>query len=197
MLVHHFGSKERVLVRAVGEARRRQRAAFEERLRAQPGRPYPTVLAAASRWFSSEEAQPTYDSSESSMPWPASRRRPTRTSPSDRCSTACPSSKRGSSPTAPSPPRPCSTLTLAVIRGLFINLHALEDTDRVDAAHELFTEPLDACLPLDTTRIAGFAAGGGRRSNPAPSEASVGPAGARHASASRGKRGAWRVRSRL
>lgn len=39
------------------------------------------------------------------------------------------------------------TLTLAAIRGLLMDLHALEDTDRVDAAHELFTELLRTRLP--------------------------------------------------
>jgi hypothetical protein len=38
--------------------------------------------------------------------------------------------------------RRSATLTLAVIRGLLLDLHALEDTDRIDAAHELFVELL-------------------------------------------------------
>jgi hypothetical protein len=40
-----------------------------------------------------------------------------------------------------------ATLTLAVMRGLLIDRHALEDTDRVDAAHELFIELLRKRLP--------------------------------------------------
>jgi hypothetical protein len=40
-----------------------------------------------------------------------------------------------------------ATLTLAVIRGFLLDLHALADTDRVDAAHELFTELLRTRLP--------------------------------------------------
>jgi len=43
--------------------------------------------------------------------------------------------------------RRSATLTLAVIRGLLMDLHALEDTDRVAAAHELFTELLRTRLP--------------------------------------------------
>jgi hypothetical protein len=39
-----------------------------------------------------------------------------------------------------------ATLTLAVIRGLLLDLHALEDSKRVDA-HELFTELLRQRLP--------------------------------------------------
>ena len=43
--------------------------------------------------------------------------------------------------------RRSATLTLAVIRGLLLDLHALDDTDRVDAAYELFIEMLRECLP--------------------------------------------------
>jgi hypothetical protein len=38
--------------------------------------------------------------------------------------------------------RRSATLTLAVIRGLLMDLHALADSDRVDAAAELFTDLL-------------------------------------------------------
>ncbi len=58
MLVHHFGSKERLVRSARREARRRQRAAFEDRLRARPGQPYATMIANAWRWLGTEEAQP-------------------------------------------------------------------------------------------------------------------------------------------
>jgi hypothetical protein len=43
--------------------------------------------------------------------------------------------------------RRSATLTLAVIRGLLLDLHALEDTKRVDAGHELFIELLREHLP--------------------------------------------------
>jgi hypothetical protein len=42
----------------------------------------------------------------------------------------------------PAEARHSATLTLAVIRGLLMDLHALEDTDRIDAAHDLFIELL-------------------------------------------------------
>ena len=58
MLVHHFGSRDALIARALGEARARQRAAFEDRMAPQPGRPYPDVLADAWRWFSTDEARP-------------------------------------------------------------------------------------------------------------------------------------------
>ena len=40
MLVHHFGSREELVSRALGEARSQQRAAFEALLAPQPGRPH-------------------------------------------------------------------------------------------------------------------------------------------------------------
>jgi AcrR family transcriptional regulator len=58
MLVHHFGSREELVSRALHEARSRQRAAFEARLTPQPGRPYVDVLTDAWRWFMSDEAKP-------------------------------------------------------------------------------------------------------------------------------------------
>jgi AcrR family transcriptional regulator len=58
MLVHHFGSREQLVLRALDEARSRQRAAFEAHLAPQPGRPYAHVLTDAWRWFMSDEARP-------------------------------------------------------------------------------------------------------------------------------------------
>lgn len=58
MLVHHFGSREELVSRALREARSRQRADFEARLTPQPGRTYADVLSDAWRWFTSDEAQP-------------------------------------------------------------------------------------------------------------------------------------------
>jgi hypothetical protein len=43
--------------------------------------------------------------------------------------------------------RRSTALTLAVIRGLLLDLHAPEDSKRVDAAHALFTELLCRRLP--------------------------------------------------
>lgn len=46
----------------------------------------------------------------------------------------------------PAEARRSATLSLAVVRGLFLDLHALEDTKGVDGAHELFIElPRSAC----------------------------------------------------
>ena len=146
MLVHHFGSKQGLLTSALGEARRRQRAAFEDRLRARPGQPYPTVLADAWRWLSTEEAQP-YLRLFGELH--ALARQPT--SPyADFAQRSVldwlPVLEDGflADGADPAEARRSATLTLAVIRGLLLDLHALEDSKRVDAAHELFMELLSS-----------------------------------------------------
>jgi AcrR family transcriptional regulator len=149
MLVHHFGSKERLLAGALGEARRRQRAAFEDRLRAQPGRPYPTVIADAWRWLGTDEAQPYLRlfgelhalARQPQSPYADFARRSVLD--------WLPVLEEGflADGAEPIEARRSATLTLAVIRGLLLDLHALEDTDRVDAAHELFIELLRQSPP--------------------------------------------------
>jgi AcrR family transcriptional regulator len=149
MLVHHFGSKQRLLTRALDEARRRQRAAFEDRLRAQPGQPYATVIAHAWRWLSTEEAQPylrLFGELHALARQPAS---PYADFAQRSVLDWLPVLEEGflADGADPSEARRSATLTLAVIRGLLLDLHALEDTDRVDAAQELFIELLRQCLP--------------------------------------------------
>jgi AcrR family transcriptional regulator len=149
MLVHHFGSKQGLLTSALGEARRRQRAAFEDRLRARPGQPYPTVLANAWRWLSTEEAQP-YLRLFGELH--ALARQPT--SPyADFAQRSVldwlPVLEDGflADGAHPAEARRSATLTLAVIRGLLLDLHALDDGERVDAAHELFMDLLPPHCP--------------------------------------------------
>jgi AcrR family transcriptional regulator len=149
MLVHHFGSKERLLTSALGEARRRQRAAFENRLRARPGQPYPTVLANAWRWLGTDEAQPylrLFGELHALARQPAS---PYAEFAQRSVLDWLPVLEEGflADGAEPLEARRSATLTLAVIRGLLMDLHALEDSDRVDAAHELFTELLRTRLP--------------------------------------------------
>ncbi len=149
MLVHHFGSKEGLLAGALGEARRRQRAAFEDRLRARPGRPYPAVLAAAWRWFGAEEARPylrLFGELHALARQPAS---PYADFAQRSVLDWLPILEDGflADGAEPAEAKHAATLTVAVIRGLLMDLHALEDTDRVDAAHELFTELLRRRLP--------------------------------------------------
>jgi AcrR family transcriptional regulator len=58
MLVHHFGSRQELILLALREARMRQREAFEEHLAPQTERRYADVLADAWRWFGSDQARP-------------------------------------------------------------------------------------------------------------------------------------------
>jgi AcrR family transcriptional regulator len=149
MLVHHFGSKQRLLTGALGEARRRQRAAFEDRLRARPGQPYPTVLANAWRWLSTEEAQPylrLFGELYALARQPGS---PYAEFAQRSVLDWLPVLEDGflGDGADPVEARRSATLTLAVMRGLFLDLHALDDTKRADAAHELFIELLRERLP--------------------------------------------------
>jgi AcrR family transcriptional regulator len=144
MLVHHFGSKERLLTSALAEARRRQRAAFEDRLRARPPQPYPTVLADAWRWLRTEEARPylrLFGELHALARQPES---PYADFAQRSVLDWLPVLEEGfrADGAEPVDARRCATLTLAVIRGLLLDLHALEDTRRVDAAHALFMELL-------------------------------------------------------
>jgi AcrR family transcriptional regulator len=149
MLVHHFGSKQRLLTSALDEARRRQRAAFEDRLRARPGQLYPTVLADAWRWLSTEEAQPylrLFGELHALARQPAS---PYADFAQRSVLDWLPVLEDAfiADGADPVEARRSATLTLAVIRGLLLDLHALEDTDRVDSAHDLFIELLRKRLP--------------------------------------------------
>lgn len=149
MLVHHFGSKQRLLTSALGEARRRQRTAFEDRLRAQPGQLYLTVIANAWRWLGTEEAQPylrLFGELHALAQQPAS---PYADFAQRSVLDWLPVLEDGflADGADSAEARRAATLTLAVIRGLLMDLHALEDTDRVDAAHDLFTELLRTRLP--------------------------------------------------
>jgi AcrR family transcriptional regulator len=144
MLVHHFGSKRDLLASALGEARRRQRAAFEDRLRARPGEPYSTVIADAWGWLRTEEAQPylrLFGELHALARHPGS---PYAEFAQRSVLDWLPILEDGflADGADPVEARRSATLTLAVIRGLLLDLHALEDTDRVDAAHELFIELL-------------------------------------------------------
>jgi len=154
MLVHHFGSKHGLLTSALAEARYRQRAAFEDRLRAQPGQPYATVLSDAWRWLSTEEAQPylrLFGELHALARQPAS---PYADFAQQSVLDWLPVLEEGFLVDGAEPveARRSATLTLAVIRGLLLDLHALEDTNRVDAAHQLFIELLRGCLPHPVAR---------------------------------------------
>ena len=146
MLVHHFGSREELVARALSDARSRQREAFEARLAPQPERPYADVLTDAWRWFATDEAQPYLrlfgqlhalahapDSPhaeflrESVLDW-------------------LPTIEHGFAADGADPAmaRELSTLTLAVIRGLLQDANAIGDQKRVSAAFERYAALLHA-----------------------------------------------------
>ena len=141
--------RERLLTSALAAARRRQRAAFEDRLRAREGQPYPTVIANAWRWLGSEEAQPylrLFGELHALARQPAS---PYADFAQRSVLDWLPVLEDGflADGADAVEARSSATLTLAVMRGLLMDLHALEDSKRVDAAHELFTELLRKRLP--------------------------------------------------
>jgi AcrR family transcriptional regulator len=144
MLVHHFGSKQRLLTSALDEARRRQLAALQERLQPQPGQPYVTVLADAWRWLRSEEAQPYLRlfgelhalARQPESPYAAFAQRSVLDwRPAIEAGFLADGAELAEAQRS-------ATLTLAVIRGLLLDLHALGEPERVDAAHDLFEELL-------------------------------------------------------
>jgi AcrR family transcriptional regulator len=140
MLVHHFGSREELVSRALREARSRQREAFEARLAPQRERSYADVLADAWRWFATDEARPylrlfgqlyglaqapgsphTEFLRESVLDW-------------------LPTIEHGFAADGadPTTARKLSTLTLAVIRGLLQDANTIGDQERVSAAFECY-----------------------------------------------------------
>jgi AcrR family transcriptional regulator len=144
MLVHHFGSREKLVASAVRKARSRQREAFEARLAPQPARPYADVLTDAWRWFATDEARlylrlfgqlyalaQAPDSPhaeflrESVLDW-------------------LPTLEHGFAADGadPATARELSTLTLAVIRGLLQDANAIGDQERVSAAFERYASLL-------------------------------------------------------
>lgn len=154
MLVHHFGSKDRLLQAAVGEARRRQRSAFDERLRSRPNRPYPAVLDDAWRWFLGPEAQPYLRLFGELHALARQPRSPFADFAQRSVLDWLPTLEDGfvADGATPADARRYATLTLAVIRGLFMDLHALDDAARVNAASGLFTELLAHRPPSSARR---------------------------------------------
>ena len=140
MLVHHFGSREQLLSRALREARARQREAFEARLAPQQGRRYADVLTDAWRWFASEEAQPylrLFGQLHALAGAPGS---PHAEFLRESVLDWLPTIEAGfvadgvDSATA----RELSTLTVAVVRGLLQDANAIGDRQRVSAAFDRY-----------------------------------------------------------
>ena len=140
MLVHHFGSREKLVSCALREARSRQREAFEARLAPQPERRYADVLTDAWRWFATNEARPylrLFGQLHGLAQAPGS---PHADFLRESVLDWLPTIEDGfvADGADPATARELSTLTLAVIRGLLQDANAIGDQGRVSAAFERY-----------------------------------------------------------
>ncbi|MGH9165274.1 MAG: TetR/AcrR family transcriptional regulator [Acidimicrobiales bacterium] len=144
MLVHHFGSKEHLLVDALGEARRRQRTAFEARLKAQLGRPYAEVVADAWRWMNTDEAAPYLRLFGELHALATAPESPYAEFARHSVTDWLPTLEAGflADGDQPAQAQRLATLTLAVTRGLLLDRNALEDRVRVNDAQAFFVQLL-------------------------------------------------------
>ena len=140
MLVHHFGSREALLARALREARARQRPAFAARRAPQAGRRYADVLTDAWRWLASDEAQPylrLFGQLQALAGTPGSpyaeflRDSILDWVPTIEAGFLADGVDRGTA-------GELTTLTIAVVRGLLQDLNALGDRQRSAAAFERY-----------------------------------------------------------
>jgi AcrR family transcriptional regulator len=140
MLVHHFGSRDKLVSSAVREARSRQRAAFEERLAPQPERPYADVLTDAWRWFTTDEAQPYLRLFGQLYGLAQAPDSPHAEFLRESVLDWLPTIERGfaADGAEPAAARELSTLTVAVVRGLLQDANAIGDRERVSAAFERY-----------------------------------------------------------
>ena len=140
MLVHHFGSREKLVSSAVREARSRQREAFEARLAPQPGRPYADVLTDAWRWFATDEARPYLRLFGQLYGLAQAPHSPHAEFLRESVLDWLPTIEEGFVADAadPATARELATLTVAVIRGLLQDATAVGDQERVSAAFERY-----------------------------------------------------------
>lgn len=144
MLVHHFGSRERLLACALREARSRQREAFAARLASQHGRRYADVLADAWRWLAGEEAQPYLRLFGQLYALAGAPDSPHGEFLREAVLDWLPTIEAGfvADGVEPATARELSTLTLAVIRGLLQDVSAIGDQERVGAAFDRYASLL-------------------------------------------------------
>jgi AcrR family transcriptional regulator len=140
MLVHHFGSREKLVSSAVRQARSRQREAFEARLAPQPGRPYADVLTDAWRWFATDEARPYLRLFGQLYALAQASDSPHAEFLRESVLDWLPTLEEGfaADDADPATARELSTLTVAVIRGLMQDANAIGDQERVSAAFERY-----------------------------------------------------------
>ncbi|MEU4470671.1 TetR/AcrR family transcriptional regulator [Micromonospora sp. NPDC023888] len=141
MLIYHFATKDRLVRSALIEARRRQRALFDDALRHRPGTPYVDTLASAwatlsgpaarryVRLFSVVHALPSAET-----PWP--------NFPVMAVHDWLPTITAG--PRADCHPRAdvLATLVLGVVRGLLLDDRATGEHDRAGEAFAAFLDLL-------------------------------------------------------
>jgi AcrR family transcriptional regulator len=144
MLVHHFGSREKLVSSAVREARSRQREAFEARLAPQPGRPYAEVLTDAWRWFATDEAWPYLRLFGQLYGLAQAPDSPHAAFLREAVLAWLPTIEEGFALDGADPrtARELSTLTVAVVRGLLQDATAIGDQERVAAAFERYVNLL-------------------------------------------------------
>lgn len=138
MLIYHFGTRDHLRREILGQARRRQVAAFSDLLRLRPGEPYPATLARAWPAISGPQGEPylrmfgrLHDAAGEPL-WPGFRRAATT-------DWLAPLEEGMRSLGRPE----LATVVLAVIRGLLMDLDATGDTVRTDRAFAAFVATID------------------------------------------------------
>jgi AcrR family transcriptional regulator len=146
MLVHHFGSREKLVSAAVREARSRQREAFGARLAPQPDRPYAEVLTDAWRWFASGEALPYLRLFAQVYALAQAPDSPHAEFLRESVLDWLPTIEHGFAADGvdPATAHELATLTIAVVRGLLQDANAIGDQERVLAAFERYATLLRA-----------------------------------------------------
>jgi AcrR family transcriptional regulator len=149
MLVHHFGSREQLLSRALRAARARQHAAFEARLAPQAGQRYADVLTDAWRWFASDEAQPYLHLFGQLHALAGAPGSPHAEFLRESVLDWLPAIEAGfvADGADQSVARELATLTVAVVRGLLQDFTAIGDRERVSAAFDRFALLLELQAP--------------------------------------------------
>lgn len=139
MLLYHFGSKDDLLLAVLRRARQRQRASFGAMLRAVPNEEYTTTLARAWTAMTGPDGQPFLrmfgqlrEQREDAL-WPGFHRLATTDWLEPLEAGLATMGRAGS-----------STLVLAVIRGLLIDLDATSDVARTNRAFQEFVRDLSS-----------------------------------------------------
>ena len=133
MLLYHFTTRDQLVLEALREARRRQRAAFEELLAPQPGVPYGAVLAEAWDQITAPELRPyvvlfaqLHDLAPDRSPWTGFRVR----SITDWLPTIEAALRADGHRDA----APLATAITALVRGLLQDLNTTGDHERTTSA---------------------------------------------------------------